>query len=249
MMKNKILKNLKLGLAGIVLAGSFNGCAIYNIQHEIKLKKYPSLSTEQKDSLFKDLNPGLKEGLKKVYVINDKEYKFDASHTHKNGTICFLDIYDSEDVFHEIAHTKHFALNKIGSDFSKKWEQVADFKYGRKNIQQIHLKNGYLLRVSWRDGTDEPKNGMLRPYSATDIYEDVATFVQALGYIDEEKFVKKGDSLYVLNEKLFPLFFADTTDNRYQKKLNLLKKYNFLTKEEHEKLSENLGSLNYLLKK
>lgn len=307
-MKNKILNNLKLGLAGIVLAGGLNGCYIL---HLATIKKYAPLTAEQKDSLFKDLNSGLKECLNEVYIINDLDLgKETFAHTHNNSrTMCFSKFSKkhSKSRFHEVAHVKHLFLNKKKSDFSKRWRKIANFEYGKKNFADLLLDDGTLCS----------KNGILTDYSSKSIYEDVATFVECLSYdvcpediqkvdsniiknllkkISKEKF--KIDSLtkeknllpkpssrldslllklyssnmgYSYNmiehyyskidyerrkqfnghEELkfsYPLYFADTTDHRYKQKLDLLKEYNFLTKEEHEKLSENLGSLNYLLK-
>lgn len=321
-MKNKILKNLKLGLAGIVLASGLGSCVV---SHLITLKKYSPLTANQKDSLFNNLNPELKNSLKKVYIINEKDFKNRnvAAHVHGwNGTLCLPENdYDSEISLHEIAHVKHHALRKADSDFSKKWKQVAEFKYKRRNTRHIYSFSlpPFLLDITWKDGTREIKNGCLNPYSAESVYEDVATFVQALAYkVDprdiakldsnrinnlEKKIVEQKseidsllkekdlllskqhlssrDSIFLelysiiidnsynilemdshlinyekrrpfetanISKSLFPLYFADTTDHRYQKKIDLLREYNFLTNEEHEKLSENLGSLNYLLK-
>ena len=94
-------------------------------------------------------------------------------------------------------------------------------------------------------------NGILSEHSTESIYEDVADFVGALGYDKNPEDIKKSFIKENLNYIKFsyPLYFADTSDHRYQKKLDLLKEYAFLINEEHKKLSENLGSLNYLLKK
>ncbi len=108
---------------------------------------------------------------------------------------------------------------------------------------------------------------MLTPYSAKSINEDVAEFVRMSINCFSNNFLTKEDIKYLFTgdetdrkileeyagqlEKYaghFPLYFADTTDHRYKQKLDLLKEYNFLTKEEHEKLSKDLGSLNYLLR-
>lgn len=319
--KNKMKNNLKLGLAGLVLAGSLNGCMIYNIQHEIKLKKYEPLSKEQKDSLFNELNSGLKGSLKKVYIIDKEDLgKNTFAHAHYNETICFSkdSKEDSKSRFHESAHVKHFALNKSKSDFSKKWKETANFEYGKKNFKEVNWF-GQPLGEFWDDKDldfygDGPKHGILRPRASINIQEDVANFVECLSYdinpediekLDsnlinnlEEKISKMKfeidslvkekallpkpsssldsllleiksliiyssrysmsyDSSLIEDEKMrplesissYPLYFADTTDHRYQQKLDLLKEYEFFTNEEHEKLSKNLGSLNHLLNK
>ena len=241
-MTNKIFKNLKLGLAGLVLAGTLNQCTL---PHLIALKKYTPLTTEQKDSL--ELNPGLREFLDKVYIIKKKDFENNvAAHTHRwDGVLCLLEKYEKAELLHESAHVRHLALNKIKSDFSEKWKQIANFEYGRKNVDHLYLLSFplRLWNITWRDGTSGSKNGLLNPYSAKFMYEDIATFVESLSYVNEKEWAKKTDFL-----ELYSLFFADTTDHRYQQKLDLLKEYGFFTKEEHKKLSKELGSLNYLLK-
>ncbi|MDP2672428.1 MAG: hypothetical protein Q8O84_01305 [Nanoarchaeota archaeon] len=312
------IKNLKTLLTGVSLIVGLNSC--YNLQHAIKLKKYDPISKEQKDSLFNELNPGLKEYLGEVYIIDKKDLqKNSIAHFHAyaynfhKGALCLSEDYknESETRFHEVAHSRYFALKKNKSDFSKRWRKIADFKYGRKNIKDIW---------TWKDGTDGPKDGMLNPHSVTGLEEDVAHFVESLGYDKNPRDIGKLDSSlidglakkiskerterdslileknYLLSKPLlnfydslslglysssisiysllieldslsrirreeekpkeeclifrsyYPLYFADTTDHRYQKKLDLLKEYNFFTEEEHKKLSKDLGSLNYLLK-
>jgi len=320
------IKNLATILAGTALIAGLNGC--YNLQHAIKLKKYEPLSKEQKDSLFNELNPGLKEYLKNVYVIDEKDLgKNSYAHTHinKKTTICFSENSknDSEVQFHEAAHVRHFALDKHKSDFSKKWKKISDFKYGRKNVKKIWYSWPFILEdIVWKDGTTNSKNGILNPYSSTSTNEDVAEFVGCLAYEENPKDIGELDKNYttdslalakeiskysvekehisLLKDSLssksllsefdslmlrsyssqldlcsliiklsssqlefkslinkldleeflehYPLYFADTTDHRYSQKLALLREYNFFTKEEHEKLSKNLGSLKYLLK-
>ncbi len=246
-MKNKIIKNIKLGLAGIVLAGSLGGCIL---PHLIALKKYNPLTKEQKNVMFKDLNPGLKECINKVYIIDKRDFfeKNIKAHTHvfnkEKNTICLTKGQNDWVLFHEGAHARLNVLNKSKSDFSKKWKEIADFKYGKRNIKNYYTNSNILMSTAWKDDkTSIPKNGLLTPYSARSIHEDVANFVESLSYVNEKEWAKKTSFL-----ELYPLFYADTTDHRYKQKLDLLKEYNFLTKEEHEKLNENLGIYSHLLK-
>jgi len=260
------MKTLSKILAGTALITGLSGC--YPLQHAIKLKKYEPLSKEQKDSLFKKLNSGLKEYLKNVYIINEKDLRRNSkAHTHNNKkrTICFSEYFknDSECYFHEAAHVRHIALDKNKSDFSEKWKKIADFKYGRKNVKKVWYSWPFILwNIVWKDDkTDDPKNGMLSPCSSTSINEDAAEFVGCLSYNNNPGEIKKSyinvsnpllkeDSLSIVaHSSLYPLYFADTTDKRYQQKLDLLKDYNFLTEQEHKTLSERLGSLNYLREK
>lgn len=184
----KTMNNLAGVLAGTALMIGLNGCLVYNVQHAIKLKKYEPLSKEQKDSLLSELNPGLKEYLRKVYVIDEKDLGKNAyAHTHNNKkrTICFSEDPENRTKghFHEAAHVREIYLNKHKSDFLKKWKKNADFKYGKKNIKNVWYSWPFKLEdIAWKDGTDGPKNGLLNPYSATSIGEDIAEFVVCLSY-------------------------------------------------------------------
>ena len=250
-MKNKIIKHIKLGLAGLVLASSLNGCGI---AHLMALKKYNPLTKE--NILFSELNPGLKEYINKVYIIDKKDFfeKNLNGHAHtlnrkQKNNICLTKEYlRKEIIFHEAAHVRFNGLNESKSDFSKKWGEIADFKYGKENMKTYNLNSkvnpNKFKYVLWRDDkTTIPKNGLLTPYSAKSISEDVAVFIECISFANEKESANK-----TIFPELFPLFFADTTDHRYRKKLDLLKEYNFLTKEEHKTSCDNLGIYYHLLK-
>ena len=116
----------KIILTSLITAGSlgFIGKGYgQNPSHDEALKKYTPITKEQKESLFNKLNPGLKEYLNKIYII-DKKYFFEENihgHVHSfGGIICLNQGYDiNRKLFHEAGHVRHNALNKIGSDFSK----------------------------------------------------------------------------------------------------------------------------------
>ena len=235
--------------------------------HLTALKKYAPI-TEKNDTLdlFAKLNPGLKEYLTKAYIIDEKDFfnELYQGHAHKSGGVICLskDYADNESFFHEAGHIRHLKLDSLVSGFSNKWKQIVNFEYGEHNLSYslVSRENEQVILMTWKDDTIKTiKNGLLNPYSSKHIYEDVATFVGCLGYeLTPEKIVEFKEPLeeFVELEKNFikafqnihPLYFADTTDHRYKQKLDLLKEYNFFTKEEHEKLSKDLGILRYLLK-
>ncbi len=245
--------------------------------HFQALKKYSPLTKEKKDSLFNKLNLGLKEYVNKIYII-DKKDLFDETiraHVHPyEGTLCLGRDYSNRIFFHESAHIRKDALDKLFSDFSKKWGETANFEYGAHNFyysgdkfNSAIVKNFIQMGILkteiplWNDQTEGPKNGCLTPLSSKDTQEDAANFVECLGYEETPESLKKKNTffkehydektfveIFEISQIAFPLYFADTTDHRYKQKLDLLKEYYFLTKEEHEKLINNLGSLNYLFK-
>ena len=239
----KIQKNIKIGLVGIVLTASLNGCYVSNPFHTFKVeKKYGSLTKEQIDQKFKQLSPGLKDPIKKVYIVGKEHLRNSSGHTYPKGIICLSEGCNDETLFHEAAHARHMKLKKAKSGFSEEWKEVANFKYGRKNTKRVYIGR-CLIEVTWKDGALGPKNGCLRPYSGEHVYEDVAGFVECLGNEPSESLEMKSDHFTI-----YPLYFCDPKEERYQKKLDLLKEYKFLTEEEHENLSNKLGSLHHLLK-
>ncbi|MEK6844906.1 MAG: hypothetical protein AABX44_01485 [Nanoarchaeota archaeon] len=218
-------------------------------EHFEKLNNYKHLEKQEIDSAFSFLNPGLREYIKKVYFVKKEDLfcknALAEAHSLEDMNIICLTDSSKETIFHESAHIRQNGLDRINSDFSKKWKQIANFEYGIENVESLFLKDGTLLDRRWKDDSSKcPKDGLLNPYSAKSINEDIAEFVGTLGNVDKKERAKNLNC----QNMIYQLFFCDTTDRRYQKKLDLLKEYNFLTKEEHKKLSENLGCLNYLLK-
>ncbi len=246
--------------------------------HLKKLEKYIPITKQeiQSDtSRFNMINSGLKEDIDKIYIIDQEDFPrgSEPGHTHVYEKIlCLRKDYNNRIVFHELGHNKHLSLKNINSDLTEKWEKIANFKYGKNNFYYSKDKFKEIAKEIgvpvWKDGTCGPKNGCLHPLASWEIDEDLAFFVECLGYEQPPENVKE---LYLFfkerKEKILkdtnrlrerasdidfyqnhlPLYFADTTDHRYKQKLDLLKEYNFFTKEEHEKLSRNLGSLRYLL--
>jgi len=253
----------------------------YHSEHTNAIEQYEPYNRQEisLDSNFNILNAGLKEYLNKIYLVDQKDF-FDSAvvgHAHPyGGIICLTEYFTNEELFHEAGHVRHLALNEINSDFSKKWEKIANFEYRVNNSYKLkdELRPFIFPDVfpqnvpTWEDGTTGPNYGCLSSFSKEFFQEDIADFVGCLGYEETPESLKKiifrkdkeekNKSIFdilPLHLKLeivpayFSLYFADTTDHRYKQKLDLLKEYNFFTKEEHEKLSKDLGSLRYLLKK
>ena len=197
-------------------------------KHRAELKEYTPIEGDKIDSLFSYLNSNLKNDLNKVYIIDKRDF-FDENieaHTHDDGTVCLPLDYSHRTVFHESAHARHMSLDKMGSDFSKRWKEIADFEY--VGYGTLDKKDGFEV---WEDRTTEPKEGLLTPYSSSSILEDVANFVENLGYEESPKeFIERvneaaGKEVYSDCSS----YFCDTTDSRYQEKLDLLKEYGFFT--------------------
>ena len=249
--KNGLVKKLILPLATASL--TFNSCG----EKQLPLEKYAPI-TKTDTSIFNQLNPGLKECLDTIYIIKKEDWN-----NCRPGVIGFAldnkiylrEDYSKEDLLHEAVHVRHTVLNKIGSKFSEKWEHLAKFDYKNNDVKSIYTPSKTLLSITWKDGTNGPKDGCLDPYSGKSMYEDVARFVEsAVLYLKtpEEilEFAKDYNKEKIKNlSAIYPLHFCNSKDKRYKQKLDLLKEYDFITNAEYDNLSKNLGSLNYLLKK
>ena len=211
-LKNKILKNLvNIGLPAFILGFGLNYFLMKSnnsseelektlknkileeasklmTEHLEKLNNYKPLEKREIDSAFSFLNPGLREHLKKAYFIKKEDLfcKNSSAEAHLEGIICLTDS-SKETIFHESAHIRKNALDMVGSDFSKKWNQIANFEYGDENTKSLFNEEGALLDRAWKDDlTGCPKNGVLNPYSSKSIGEDVAIFVESLEYVNKK---------------------------------------------------------------
>lgn len=270
---------LGIGLISLTTSAQDTFLKESHFAHLKVLEKYTPITKQeiQSDtSRFYMINSGLKEYIDKIYLIEKKDFPAgsEPGHTHVYERIlCLRKDYNNRIVFHELGHNRHLSLENINSDLTEKWEKIANFKYGEHNFYYSNDKFKEIAQIvgtpMWKNGTYGPKNGCLHPLAGRDMHEDLAFFVECLGYEETSENVKalylffKGRKEKILKDtnklrehaldidfyqNYVPLYFADTTDYRYKQKLDLLKEYNFLTKEEHEKLSNSLGSLNYLLR-
>ena len=134
------LNNLELILISAIALVTPSCDNSYTLHREA-LEKYTPITKEQKDSLFNNLNSGLKEYINKIYFIDEKDFFEDniLAHAHREDQIICLSKnyknYSDGTLFHESAHLRHDALDKIGFHFSEKWKQIADFEYGEENTK------------------------------------------------------------------------------------------------------------------
>jgi len=103
-------------------------------------------------------------------------------------------------------------INNIqgSSAFTKKWKEIAGPLY-LKNCE-IEEAMGFRC-LKWSDDTKGPRNGFIKPYGATNIFEDVATMTQEA--YSNPKFVLE----------------AASKDERIKEKVKLLCKEKFVTNE------------------
>lgn len=135
-----------------------------------------------------------------------------------DGDICVRPQYTKDIVLvHEVAHAYHVRLNASGKKFSKEWLFLAGDVYGADNIQP---------------GEEFPSRGLLREYSAESYWEDVAdTFM----YVHAEAAFGKDTPYDQLRDR--GLLAKDSV---YRAKVELLRKYGFLTGEVYRKFTDSL---------
>lgn len=120
-------------------------------------------------------------------------------------------------VWHEVTHAYHFKIRNDG--FTGKWREIAGDVY--VGSRWIHLRAG-----------DFPKKGLLTPYAASEAYEDVAEYVEAIyGYIS--------DTIWI-DGKRNPLFDVPKGDDRYFRKVTLLFIEGFISESDYQKISSLL---------
>ena len=177
-------------------------------------------------------------GSSEINILSDRE--FDKEWGGNNNAAAFAR-YIGEDTFyrpqylnyetfrHEEAHISHFDLQKRNifefyyekipgtREFDEEWEEIV----GTEAYEKIALENedGYWV-YSQNPDKRGPRNGFMRAYGNSNQLEDVATFVEKVG--EPEAFAQL---ITPGNEQYHP---------DYKKKLDLLRKYNFISETEYK---------------
>src|SRR3989344_2173626 len=146
---------------------------------------------------------------------------------------------------HEAAHLRHFMVGaNIGTEgFSSEWggatgllkvdsyevdingEPVkSEYRYvdSRELLDSNSLQKG-LFEWEDRDSLNSPYKGYLRPYGAASMGEDVATYVETI--TSDPQFFKREGLIFDGNQNY---------DLRYKQKIDLLLKYEFISKREYD---------------
>ncbi len=123
------------------------------------------------------------------------------------NTICLsVESISYTTVWHEMGHLYHWRLNREGSEFGRRWWEVAGEVYHRN----FTLPNN---------------SGILTPYSRGDMMEDIAEWVSEC-YVYLYYGVNTGIASNPEVKK----------DPRYRRKLALLYEYGFLSRSDYKKL-------------
>jgi len=156
-----------------------------------------------------------------------------------------VNVVDFETFRHEAAHLRHFMVGaNIGTEgFSSEWggatgllkvdsyevdingEPVkSEYRYvdSRELLDSNSLQKG-LFEWEDRDSLNSPYKGYLRPYGAASMGEDVATYVETI--TSDPQFFKREGLIFDGNQNY---------DLRYKQKIDLLLKYEFISKREYD---------------
>lgn len=145
-----------------------------------------------------------------AYKNNDKV----AAYATRDGVIHIKrDTCNLAHFQHEGAHVLTYYYENHSPGFLTGWNRISGNVYGGRDLPPGSSKE--TLPQTWADGSSGPRNGLVRPYGAIDVYEDIATFVEK--YNEDPSF---------FNELIDPA--SQKYDARYAQKLGLLKTYGFI---------------------
>lgn len=149
----------------------------------------------------------------------------DGGHCHETRNICIktdsletthLDFCDRV-VWHEAAHAYESYLDSRGSDFTKQWRVVAgEDVYGC-------------------DSPVFPNHGILCEYGSKNYTEDIATFVEYLYCSTTFVHGTTHNHNYFAYLPVVRRVNQGQLDARFRRKLDLLLKYGFVSKEDHDR--------------
>ena len=182
------------------------------------------------DELLLVLPRKVVKSIDSINLNNDKEHYSKGAVGHFNQAsgqrICLRD--DSINaLWHEAGHAYTSYLNSQNSNFVKEWISVAGDVYGCRDVGSMVF----------------PGNGLLNAYSSKNHKEDVAEFME------EFYFAVAGEPsdfrlLYAIRLGDYARGKPWQLDARYQKKVNLLLKYGFVSRADYDKFM-NLGYLDF----
>ncbi|MCD6484588.1 MAG: hypothetical protein J7L47_05690 [Candidatus Odinarchaeota archaeon] len=168
-------------------------------------------------AVLNSLTPDLRDAIRGVIIYSDEEFeksapKYSSAWTSVDRIIRLRKSkIECSILAHEAAHALTF---KLGRTFLKEWQSKAGDVYG-KNISHNYQ--------TWTDNTTGPRNGCIRPYSCSNIFEDIATLTEAV-YSNPSRVLEA----------------INTGDERFLNKLNLLQKYKFIPPTTFHMLSKSI---------
>jgi len=210
-------------IALLLILAVFGGCAflpaesVYKSRHKILLRgQLTEYQARELDFLLDIFSPKVLQSIKSISLNDDFHHygpKYISGECHFSGDICLKSKYvnDSGTLWHEVAHAYHYELNRLGRNFEKEWLRVAGDVYGKDSPDWF------------------PQNGLLTKYSEKEYMEDIAEWVSEFYQAIADRptaFSKFYD---------WPFRPSINSDPRYKAKLELLRKYEFITEDDYRR--------------
>ena len=197
-------------------------------QYKIDIRGNPNqIQIDEISKAFSNMNGGIANTIQEIALREYEHFSGSWEIAHVScgkGVICIrnTEFLSHSTVEHEAAHLYTWIA---GIKFVKEWKAAAD-----QNIYGFAIKNTTFGPV-WKDGSHSiMKYGLIEPYGAKNVYEDIATF-----------YVYVCDLLVSKNEQDFlALKSACAKDKRYELKISLLYKNGFITKEQYQKILDHI---------
>lgn len=193
---------------------------------DLKIKgSYNSQRIKQTIDLLQTLPPKVLSNLEGIdFVPTDLKAKRDAYATSDRWIHLYTTRINVSTFQHECAHIRTFYLESLNAEtFQKRWLSIAGDIYGKYIDEPNHFGSTVWRGEESPSAMHEPRHGCVRPYGSLNYREDIATFVEMI-WTQPEK-IKK------LLDRENPNY-----DPRYQKKVDSLLEYGFITKERYENL-------------
>lgn len=167
-------------------------------------------------------NPSLLTSLKEIVVL-PKSYEVNYYGLAVFSNKIVLKSFELDLIAHEIGHTYSFLQPK---EFWESWESISKGHYKYNTFPELFDFIAKIFPNFTKTNTDfTPKNGILTDYGSKNKYEDVAEFT--------EDFFTGYKKLSTVSLKEKPLF---------EKKIDLLLKYGFISKQMYDEAKLNLSS-------
>jgi len=166
-------------------------------------------TTQEKEVIKKvvsALPKAIKESIHSIYV-QDKSYfqRRVLGHCHWSGKICLRrDVLNKKTIWHECGHA--FLFDRTFT-VEREWKKISGDVY-----------------KEYPTNTPFPHKGLLTRYSATNLHEDFAEYIEEI--------------YAFLNGQFSWLAYIEKNDKKYLQKCALLYKYGAITKKDYERIVE-----------
>ena len=212
-------------MPALLLIFTISGCVSlpplseHKSRHRVPLRgSFTPESVQQVDALLDVLPQRMVEAINSISINDDEHHYWSANHTGHchwpSRHICIKSGKIEGSLWHETAHAYAYYLDDIGSNFYDDWRHAAGNVYGKHSPAHF------------------PSAGLLSKYGATNYDEDISVFVE------EFYCAITGRGTFFATVAMQSRAAKRPPDARFQKKVDLLLKYGFISKEHYEKFKQ-----------